>query len=95
MRLGDWKGLGWGSVNRAVSHLFTFLLDHRYTPLLRVRFSQARSGRVWGHAPCPLCHPSLAPGAEMVSVQLSWPETRQLLLALRLGPLGRAPDSGV
>lgn len=30
----------------------------------------------------------------MVSVQLSWPETRQLLLALRLGPLG-APDSGV
>lgn len=49
-------------------------------------FSKASSDRVQGRAPCPLCHPSLTLGEEMVSMQLSWAEMWQLLLALCLLP---------
>lgn len=49
-------------------------------------FSKASSGRVQGRAPLPLCHPSLALGEEMVSMQLSSAEMWQLLLALCLLP---------
>lgn len=85
MRLGDRKGLGWGRVKRAVSHLLMFLPDHQYPPLPHIS-SKGSSGRVWGRLRALCVTQVLTLGEEMVSMQLSWAEIWQLLLALCLLP---------
>lgn len=60
MRLGDRKGLGWGRVKRAVSHLLTFLLDHQYPPLPRISPKLVQGG--CGACSVPSVPPQSYPG---------------------------------
>lgn len=93
MRLGDQKGLGWGSVRRAISHLLTFLLDHQYTPLPHISPKLVQGGCSW-HALCPLCHSGLALGEEYAIVLGRDLAAAPCPLSSPLALLV-APDSGV